>query len=46
MKSVATWSLATEVLAARICKAVEEFRRENLPDDRGAADIATAEDDA
>ena len=28
------------------CKAVEAFLRENLPDDRGAADILTAEDDA
>jgi hypothetical protein len=46
MKSVATWSLATEVLAERICRAVEDFLRENLPDDRDAADIATAEDDA
>jgi hypothetical protein len=44
MKSVATWSLATEVLAERICKAVEEFLRENLPEERGDADAATAED--
>jgi hypothetical protein len=38
MKSVATWSLATEVLAERICKAVEEFLRDNLPEGEDEAD--------